>query len=156
LGTPSNELLQELFDGWPETLWHGAEGRLVSPKPKAKFGCLAVIHSEWAVNDWQSLKYPRELDKAVKLRFHSRIGGKDYVAPQIVGIPDLGCVVGTGNTLLAAISECKQRASEIKGFQVEVSLGSIDKALDVIKEGEKLGVRFGDQPLPSAEQVRKA
>src|SRR5208282_493414 len=31
LGSPSNELLQEMFTGWPQTWWHGAKGRLVSP-----------------------------------------------------------------------------------------------------------------------------
>lgn len=143
LGTPSNELLQELFDGWPQTLWDGAEGKMTSPKLKSKFGVMAVVHSEWAVNDWQSLHYPKELDRFVKLRFHSRIDGKDYVAPQPVGMPDLGGVVGTGSTLEAAIEQCKQRAAEVKGFQVQVSLESIDKALEVIKKGEKMGVSFG-------------
>lgn len=155
LGTPSNELLQELFDDWPQVLWDGAEGNCTSPRVKAKFGVLAVIHSEWAVNDWQSLSYPKELDEFVKLRFHCRIGKKDYVAPQPVGMPDLGVVVGTGPTLLQAISQCKNRAEHIKGYQVKVSLESIDRALETIREGEKQGIKFAEA-LPTAEQVRKA
>jgi hypothetical protein len=155
LGTPSNELLQVLFDGWPQVLWDGAEGKLTSPTTISKFAVMAVIHSEWAVNDWACIHYPKQLDEFVKLRFHSRIGGVDYVAPQPVGMPDLGGVVGTGETLLAAIRQCKARAEQIKGYQVQVSLDSIDKALDTIKEGEKLGVKFGDSPLPTSEQVRK-
>jgi hypothetical protein len=156
LGTPSNELLQELFENWGETLWKGAEGEMTTPKVKARYGCLAVIHSEFGVENWVSLRYPRSLDSSVKLRFHTRIGGVDYVAPQVVGLPDLGVVVGTGNTLLSAIAQCKERAAQVKGFQVQVSLDSIDKALETIKEGEKLGVKFGDGPLPTAEQVRRA
>jgi hypothetical protein len=149
-------LLQELFDGWPQVLWDGAEGRVTSPGVRNKYGVLAIIHSEWAVNDWQSVKYPKEIDEFVKLRFHARIDGKDFVAPQVIGLPDLGAVVGTGQTLLAAIHECKERAALIKGFQLQVSLDSIDKALETIQQGEKMGVKFGDQPLPSPEQVRKA
>lgn len=155
LGTPSNELLQEMFDGWPETLWHGATGQMVSPVVKAKYGVLAVIHSEYAVDNWQSLHYPKSIDEYVKLRFHTRIDGKDFVAPQVIGLPDLGCVVGTGDTLLEAVRTCKERAAMIKGFQVKCSLESIDEAMDVIKEGEKLGIKFGDAPVPTAEQVRK-
>jgi hypothetical protein len=154
LGTPSNELLQELFDGWPEVLWHGAVGELVSPKIKSKFGVLAVIHTEWAVDNWQSVSYPRELDNDVKLRFHTRVDDKDYIAPQVIGLPDVGYVCGTGNTLIQAIDSCKDKASQIKGFQLKVSLEGIESALDTIKEGEKLGIKFTDQPLPTLQQLK--
>lgn len=142
LGTPSNELLQELFDEWPEVLWDGAEGICRTPKVKAKFGCLAMIVSEWATNDWLMVKYPRELDDFVKLRFHVRKGKEDYVVPQIIGLPDVGCVVGTGDTLDAAVKSCKERAEQLKGFQLHVNIEAIDKGLDVIKQGEKFGIHF--------------
>lgn len=155
LGTPSNELLQELFDGWATVLWNGAEGRLESPKVKAKYCCMAVIHSEWAVNDWMSLSYPKELDDFVKLRFHTRLQGKNYVAPQHVGLPDLGGVVGSGVTLLDAVAQCSERAKQVKGYQVKVDLSSIGKALEVIREGEKRGIKFGDQKLPTEAEVER-
>lgn len=155
LGTPSNELLQELFDGWPKVLWEGAEGRLVSPKPVARYGVLAAIRSEYAVENWMSIHYPKGLDEFVKLRYHCRIGDCNYVIPQPIGLPDLGYVVGTGSTLLEAIKLCKERASQIKGYQVECNLESIDKALETIQQGEKMGIHFGEN-LPTAEAVRKA
>lgn len=143
LGTPSNELLQELFDGWPEVIWQGAEGVCATPKAKAKFGCLAIIQSEWASGDWLSVHYPRkDLDAFVKLRFHIRQGEKDFIVPQIIGIPDVGCVVGTGETLQAAVKQCKERAEQIKGFQLHVNTEAIDKGLDVIEQGKKFGIQF--------------
>lgn len=154
LGTPSNELLQELFDDWGATLWHGAVGEVVSPKVKAKFGVLACIHTEWAVENWQSIHYPRAMDNDVKLRFHTRVGDKDYIAPQSIGLPDVGYVSAIGNTLIEAIDLCKQRASEIKGFQVKVSLEGIEIALDTIKKGEEFGIKFSDQPLPTLSQLK--
>jgi hypothetical protein len=155
LGTPSNELLQELFDGWPQVVWDGAEGKLTSPTPKAKFAVMAVITSEWAVNDWAAIHYPRGLDEFVKLRFHTRIEDKDYVSPQVVGLPDLGGVVGTGETLLEAIKVCKERAKQIEGYQVKCDLESIDKAIDTINEGVKFGVGFGGGVVPTHQQVRE-
>ena len=142
LGTPSNELLQEMFDGWPEVVWHGAEGVLVTPKVKAKFGALAIINSEWAVSDWLAVHYPKAMDDFVKLRFHTRVGDKNYVVPQSIGIPDVGCVVGTGDTLEKAIEQCKERGKEVKGFQVSVNYGALDKAVEVVKEGKKFGIDF--------------
>lgn len=156
LGTPSNELLQELFEDWPMVLWYGAKGEVYDQRVKAKYAVMAVIHSEWAVNDWQSIHFPKEIDNFVKLRFHTRIKGRDYVVPQTVGMPDLGGVVGSGKTLLDAIKQCAERAKEIKGFQVTVSLESIYKAIETIKQGEKMGIRFGDDPIPTKEQVEKA
>lgn len=155
MGTPSNELLQELFDGWAQVLWDGAEGKLTSPTPKAKFAVMAVVHSEWAVNDWQAIHFPRSLDEFVKLRFHVRIGDKDYVAPQPVGMPDLGGVVGTGKTLIEAIRQCADRAAQIKGYQVRCDLQSIDQAVDTIQNGQKMGIHFADL-IPTAEQIRFA
>lgn len=142
LGTPSNELLQELFEGWPEVLWYGGEGKIVSPTRKVRYGCLAIIESEFATQDWLSVQYPRAIDEFVKLRFHVRKGEKDYIVPQIIGIPDVGCVVGTGETLQAAIKQCKERAEMIKGFQLRVKTNALDEAMKVITKGRKFGIEF--------------
>ena len=142
LGTPSNELLQSLFDNWPEVLWNGAEGNVTAPTIKSKYGALAIIESEFATSDWLSIDYPRALDEFVKLRFHVRKGDKDYIVPQIIGIPDVGCVVGTGETLQAAINQCKERAKQIKGFQLRVKTDALDEAMEVIAKGRKFGIDF--------------
>jgi len=142
LGTPSNELLQELFEGWPEVVWEGAVGNLVTPRMKARFGALAMINSEFAVNDWVCVHYPKELDEHVKLRLHTKIDGKNYVVPNVIGIPDIGCVLGTGNTLAEAIKVCKERAEQVKGFQVSVNYQALDKGLEVVKQGEEFGIKF--------------
>lgn len=142
LGTPSNELLQVLSEGWPDTVWQGASGVVATPKTKAKFGALAMIVSEFAVNDWLSVQYPREIDEFVKLRFHVRKGDKDYIVPQIIGIPDVGCVLGVGDTLDKAIAQCREHAKEVKGFQLHVDTAALDKGVETVKKGEEYGIRF--------------
>lgn len=145
LGTPSNELLQELFENWPEVVWNGAEGvsTVLRPRPKAKFGVLVMLQSEWCVKNWGSIYYPKEIDQFVKLRFHSRVDGKkNYVSPQTVGLPDIGGVVGTGDTLEAAIAQVRERAKQIKAYQLHVNDESIEKGLEVIAKGEKAGIKF--------------
>ena len=154
LGSPSNELLQELFDGWPDTLWHGAAGETKSPREKFKFAVAAVIHCEWGTENWVALHYPKEIDQWVKLRFHTKVDGVNYTAPQPVGLPAPGVVLGVGKTLLEAIAHCKENADQVKGYQVEVTLESIDKALGVIEKGQKMGIEFSRE-LPTVEQVHK-
>lgn len=155
LGSPSNELLQELFSDWPQVLWEGSVGKLFSPKPIKAFGVLAVIHSEWATDNWQSLYYPKEIDQFVKLRFHCKVDGTNYTVPQPVGLPFPGCVLGVGNTLLEAVKHCKENAAQVKGYGVDITLESIDNALSVIKHGESLGIKFTDQKLPTVEELAK-
>ena len=154
LGTPSNELLQELFDGWAEVVWYGAEGELKSPKVVAKYAVLAVVKSEFAVNDWMCVHCEKEGLKNLKLRYHTRVQGKDYVVPQVVGLSDLGGIVGVGGSLVEAIGRCKELCGMVKGYQVECSLDSLDKAVDVIQEGMKMGIRFGEGRVPTKEEVR--
>lgn len=156
LGTPSNELLQELFDNWGETLWHGAVGEVVTPVVKHKFGVSAVIKTEWAVDNWQSIHFPREIDDKVKLRFHTRIDDKDYIAPQVIGLPDVGYVTGVGKTLLDAIDDCKSNAEQVQGFQVQVGLEGIDSALEIIKKGEEYGIKFMQEgeSLPTMAELQ--
>ena len=101
-----------------------------------------MINSEWAVNDWLCVHYPKEIDEFVKLRFHTKVGDKNYVVPNTIGIPDVGCVVGTGDTLAEAIKVVKKRGEMIKGFQVSVNYAALDKGLEVVKEGEKFGIKF--------------
>jgi hypothetical protein len=152
LGTPSNELLQHLFEGWPQVLWHGAEGELKSPTVKAKFGCLIVLHSEWAVSDWQTIHYPKSIDEFVKLRFHSRHKGVDCIPPQTPGLADLGGVVGTGDTVLEAIETAVERARQVEGHQLEFDVEAIPRAIKVVEEAEKYGIHF-TSVMPSPKQL---
>ena len=154
LGTPSNELLQELFKGWPETLEGGADGKMVSPEPTGgPFGVLIMLHSEFGVSDWVNVYYPKELDPYVKLRFHCRTkAGINTIPPQVIGMPDLGCVVGTGKTLLDAIKVAYERACQVEAYGLVVNKESIPQGMGVIAEAEKLGIHFTNSP-PSVQQL---
>lgn len=153
LGTPSNELLQEFFTNWPEIWWNGAEGKLVTPEQAYKFGVVAMIHSSWSNANWQAISFPDEVRQWVKLRNHTRIDGKDYVVPTEVGLPEIGGVVGLGDTIEDAIAHLKENASQIQGYQLEIKLDAIPTALDVVKRGEEFGIPFCDEELPDAEKL---
>src|SRR5215831_2943406 len=82
LGSPSNELLQLIFEGWGEVFYEGAEGHLVELKPMAKYGFIVMVYSEHAGQHWQPISYPKAIDKWVTLRFPYRTGGHSYAVPQ--------------------------------------------------------------------------
>lgn len=155
LGSPSNELLQELLGGWGDVLWHGAEGKLVNPKQVAKFGVVAMVFGKQSGRNWQNLKFPEGIRQWIKLINPMKIGGKYYSAPQ--GEPmNIASVVGVGTTILEAVKKCAEHAAQVEGDGIDIHLSSVENALETIAAGEKRGIKFTDDPLPTVEQLKKA
>lgn len=154
-GTPSNELLQEFFINWPDIWWAGAEGEIVTPEQAHKFGVIAMIHSAWSNHNWQAIEFPEDVRQWVKLRNHTRIEGRDYVVPTAVGLPEIGAVVGVGDTVSEAIEHLKENADQIKGYDIDIKLDSITQALAVVAEGESFGIEFTDEEMPDAEELHE-
>jgi len=154
-GTPSNELLQELFGNWGEIFWEGASGNIVAPEQVAKVGVEAMIHSSWSDKNWQAIYFPEKIRQFVKLRNHTKIDGKDYVVPQDVGLPEIGAVCGIGNTIPEAVKHLADNASQIKGYAIEIKLESISKALCQFEQAEEFGIKITDEELPSPEELNE-
>lgn len=154
-GTPSNEILQEMFSNWGEIFWHGAHGEVVAPQREYKFGVEAMIHSAWSDKNWQAISFPDEVRQFVKLRNHTRILGKDYVVPLDTSLPEIGAVVGVGNTIEEAVAHLTENASKIDGYFIEIKLDSISKALHEFEEANKAGIPLTTEPLPEPETLNE-
>lgn len=152
-GSPPSELYQELFSNWGEIIWEGAQGRLVKPEAVCQYGCEIMIHSTWADKNWLAVEFPDEIRQWVKLRNLTRIGGHYYVVPQSVGLPEVGAVIGIGNTLVEAVQMAKDHAAQIEGYYIDVKTASLVEGLDIVKEGEAMGMHFTDDKLPTLKQI---
>jgi hypothetical protein len=157
LGSPSNELLQEMFTGWAKTIWFGAEGKLVSllPAKDAKYGIVAMVYSEQSGKNWEPLSYKPALDRWVKLRNPYMLGGKRFAVPQ--GSPtNVAGVVGTGNLLLSAAKALGEHVHGVDGHQIEIATDAISKMLEIITKANQWGATFTSDPLPTAAELKKA
>lgn len=153
LGSPSNELLQELIGNWPEIMWEGAGGRLVPARVLHRYGAVAMAYAEDSGQNWQELFYPPALDPWVKLRNPLRVGARKFAVPQ--GAPqNLAGIVGVGSSLLEAIGNLAEHAAQVKGDHIDIALPSMWDALDILQAAEGKGIRFG--PLPSPAELRQA
>lgn len=153
-GSPPSELYQEMYDNFGEIIWNGAAGKLVEPHATSKYGVLAMIHSAWADKNWQALHFPPAISRWVKLRNKTVIDGTVYVVPTDVGLPEIGAVIGVGETLLDAIKHLAENASQIKGHSIEIKLDAIPQAMKAFAEAEKdHKMKFGDGPIPSTGEV---
>lgn len=141
-GSPPTEGLMECYKNLGEIIWEGAQGRLVVPVPEAKFCVIAMIYSEWAADAWMPIKFPKAARRWVKFKNLAIIDGKYYTVPQNENMPEIGAVVGIGNS----VEECSKRidevAEQLEGYTLEVHNDSVKKAEEEIAEGRRYGINF--------------
>ena len=94
--SPPNELYQELYKNLAKIIWNGANGIMVDPEPIAKYGAEAVMHSTWAINNWQPVEFPKDLKLHIKLRNALVKKGRYYNIPQGDGGSGIGGGCGLG------------------------------------------------------------
>lgn len=155
-GSPPSEVYQESFSNWADIVWAGAHGEMVKPKPIAKYAVEALIHSSWADQNDEAVRFPEKIDQWVKLRNVARLNGVRYIMPQSVGLPEIGAVVGIDDTLLGAIKKVKSYADQIEGYDLDIKLKDIESVIKVIDDGQQKGIKFTSDPLPTLAQVQKA
>lgn len=148
-GSPPGESMQEAIQNWGEIAWFGAEGVVVDPEndKDEKYCAQAVVYSDHADEGWRAVRMPEELRRWVKLFFHCRLGGMDYVIPQHAKFSEIGWVVGLGATVKEAIKNCQDHAAQISGYKLHVKTKALQDAVEEIEKGEKLGVSFSDEPI---------
>jgi hypothetical protein len=137
-GSPPNELYQEMFVNLPEIVWYGANGEIVEPEPIAQWGAEILIHSSWAIDNWQPIDFPEEFAKRVKLRNAVKISDRLYVMPQVGKLPEIGAVIGWGKTMDSAIKNAKEVADSIQGYFIDMPVECTDKATQAIENVRKL------------------
>lgn len=139
-GSPPSELYQVMVKNWADILWEGAGGVLVEPEFEAKWGAELLLLSSFATKNWQAIEFPKELRENIKLRQATMIEGRYYFVPQMSDMPEIGAVVATGDTMEAAIKECKRISALVEGHYIEVISGSLDEASAEFEKLKDFGI----------------
>lgn len=142
--SPPNELYQEFYTNLAEIMWEGANGNMVDPEPISKYGCEVLIHSPWADKNWQPVDFDEKYRRNIKLRNACKINGRYYAIPQAVGLPEIGAVVGWGETVEEAVEMTKKIAESVQGFQIDLPVESLDKADEQIEMSKEFDLDFFD------------
>lgn len=140
LGSPPAEIQQEAITNWGDIIWYGSEGMLIEPEVKYKFGVQFFILSGWAVANWQSVYFPKEIDRWVKLRNSCKINGTNWVVP--TESPIIGNVAAVGDSIEECFEQAKERAEQISGYEVEIKTGAIDQMKEIMAKGEKSDINI--------------
>lgn len=133
-GSPPSELYINMIDNLADVLYAGAEGELIDPIFKKKWGAEVVIDSFWSDCNWQSIQFPDKIRDNVKLRQFCKIEDQYYIIPQSEGSTGIGAAVATGDTLEEAIKNVKEVCKEISGYYLTIHDDSLDDANDELEK----------------------
>ena len=97
-GSPPFELQLEMLENLPDILWNGAEGKLVQPEFKGKYGVELIVESEWADDHPVLLEFPDEYRDQIKLYHATQFGKQVWSMPQGSG-ERVAAVVACGDDL---------------------------------------------------------
>lgn len=142
-GAPPNELYQEFYTNLAEIIWQGADGVMVNPVPKAKYGVEIIMQSQWA-NDrnWQPVDFPAKIREHVKLRFGAKIKDRYYVVPQWIGLKEIGAIVAWGDTLEKALESAQSIADEVDGYAITIPDGALEEAQEEMQKSAEIGLKI--------------
>jgi hypothetical protein len=65
-----------------------------------------------------------------------------YAIPQACGLPEVGAVVGLGDTLEEALDNAVENAEQVTGYYMEAKMGAIDDLKEQFEELDKLGLNM--------------
>lgn len=153
--SPSIEIQYELWSNLGQCIWEGADGILIDPKPVGNFGVEAIIDHKGDYSRWRVLEIPDEVRQWTKLFWYTKHDGM-YAIPPLPHIGDaVGVVVGIGDTIQQAIDHLNGNVDILTDKQdcLNVHVHALSDALEKIREAEKKGIEFTDQPVPKPETV---
>jgi phosphoribosylamine-glycine ligase len=145
--SPGGECEHELYENLAEIMWAGAGGDLVEPDIVSPYAVQAIIYSDRADEEWQPVDFPESIRQWVKLFYHRRKDGHDYVMPQTTKMNEIGSVVALGDSFEEAAKLCKERSEQISGDKICVKVEEIDGVIDEFKALEKHGISI--KPIAS-------
>jgi phosphoribosylamine-glycine ligase len=151
---PPSALVWEMVDNVGEIVEAGANGVLVDPVWRAKYGALAIIKSASAEEKWCPVSVDPKIERWVKWRNACVVDGMTYIVPTTgVRMCEIGDCIGIGDTMEEAILACQNHAEGVKGFDLKVNTDALPAALKEIENAEDNGIIFTDEELPKQSDL---
>jgi hypothetical protein len=143
--SPVSQAQCDMIGNLGEIVWLGANGIMCEPEQKERFGVQAVFQCDRS--EWTILKLPKLIERHVKVSYSCMVDGMVCVPPTEHGPSEIGWLCATGSTIERAIEDLKLYAREMPSG-IEVRIDSLADLLKEIKEAEKQGMEFTNEPVP--------
>ena len=151
---PPSALLWEMVENIGEIVEAGANGELVEPVWRAKYGALAIISSDFAAENNCPVECDDSVKQWIKWRNYANIEGQGWIINhQGINMPEIGDCIGIGDTVEEAIESCKAHAEKVGGYNVKVHIEAVTEALDEIHNAEDNNIIFSDDEMPTQKDL---
>jgi hypothetical protein len=141
-GSPPFEGTQEAYDNLSEIIWEGSHNRMARPQALGQYLAMAMVHSEFALQNWVPIECPKDVRRWFKLRNAAMIDGKLYHVPTHGEMPEIGAVIAVSDDLEEAKRLVKERAEQVKGFNLEIHAEALSSAEEEIQKAKEYGIDF--------------
>jgi hypothetical protein len=136
VGSPIFELELNMLKNLPDILWQGAEGTLVEPEYKGKYGFEILVQSPWVDDHPLLVQFPDKFREQIKFRYATQFPDGLWIMPQNAG-PIFGAIVACGDSLEDCFAEVKEISGHLKGYKVETfteAIPRLQKNLDKLRD----------------------
>jgi hypothetical protein len=138
--SPPGGLWWKNVDNIDDMVWWGAQGKLVQPKFIKKYGCSIIMKSPDAEGQSLCVQYPDKIEDNVKLYNMAIVKGEKYILPQDCPMPEIGEVVGIGDSMEDAIAEAKDCCGQIEAMGLCCPKGGIEEVKEQLEELKEMGI----------------
>jgi hypothetical protein len=146
----SQEHLLENCTNLADIIWAGANGTLLEPEFKHKFGASATLHYEDIPGEgWRSVRIPSKAQRWFKMGNYCQ-DGEIYNFPPCHS-DEIGVVIGMGDTIEATIADLK---THLKAIEDEPVCAEVEGFADILRDAAKAqeaGEGFTKAPIPPPE-----
>ncbi len=139
LPLPPGCIYTYMYDNFSEIVYEGAQGKLVQPKVKEKFGVEVLICSEFAKDNWLPVEFSSKYKDNIKLRNVTYIDDTYCTITKNIKCDDIGSIVATGKTIEDCMDQISEIGEDIKAFHLDIPKVSLDKANEEIDKLKKMG-----------------
>ena len=151
-GMPSSGSQQLIWGNFPEIVWAGANGELIEPEPVAKFSLEMMVTAEAGDSPWIKCEFDPKLFPWLRLSDCSLINGIHCFPMEESHGGELGWLVALGDTPAKTLDRAKELA-DLLPDGCDAKLENLVGLVKEIETGEKEGVPFTEQPIPTPADV---
>lgn len=151
-GMPSSASQQLVWANFAEIVWAGANGELVEPEPVTNFTIECMVTSKTGKDCWDTVELPKELERWVRFSNCAFVDGTYAFAPDEFHSGELGWLCALGDTPKKTLERAKELADQLPDG-LDANLENLTGLIKEIEIGEKQGIPFTDQPVPTPAEV---
>lgn len=139
---PPGYLMMEHTKNISKVILMGSQGVLIEPEFASKYGVEVIIYADAASEgDPVTVEFPEDIRQFCKFRNLIKIKGRYQIQPGRLHYPQVGSVLGLGDTLKEAQEMAEEVADEVKG-SVKINLNALEEAQKEIEKAKEMGLNI--------------